>query len=294
MSCRFLLPALGILSAVNFPNIPNAEAFRGTMVHTALWPKEEPVLAGKRVAVIGTGSSGVQLITHVAPEVSHLYVFQRTPNWVLPLNNKPISEERAEELRSKYADIYKRLLAAPNGYIHTESMQKGGDLTEEQRREFFEELWQAAGLRFFSGNFKDLITNKAVNDSLNRYLSEKIRARIKDPKLAERLVPTDHGFGTKRPPLDSGYFEVFERDNVTLIDARNERIQQICETGIVTDKSQYDVDVIVIATGFDALTGAFERVDIRGLKGENSRSTGRRAREPTSACSATAFLTCSW
>lgn len=269
MSCKFLLPALGILSAPIYPNIPGRDVYSGTMLLTALWPKEKVDLAGKRVAVVGTGASGVQLVSEIAGVVSKLYVFQRTPNWCLPLNNKPISDERSRELRANARTIYERLIAAPNGYIHAEPQMNGADLTAQERRSFYDNLWRQSGLRFFSGNFKDMITDRTVNDSVNEYLAETIRGRIKDPKLAEKLVPRDHGFGTKRPPLEKGYYEAFNQDNVVLVDMREEPIREFSKNGIVTTKEEYPCDVIVIATGFDALTGALERVDIRGVEGKN-------------------------
>jgi cation diffusion facilitator CzcD-associated flavoprotein CzcO len=267
MSCRFLITALGILSAPYFPPIAGRERFRGPQHHTGLWPAEGVDLAGKRVAVIGTGSSGVQFITEVAPQVAQLLVFQRTANWCMPLNNRKISPEGAAEIHRDQRAIYDRLLAAPNGYIHGECTEAGADATEDERRRHLDRLWGMSGLRFFTVNYRDMLVSREVNASISAYLAERIRARVKDPALAEKLIPKDHGFAMKRPPLDSGYYEAYNRDNVTLIDASDERITSFDEAGIITTGSTYEVDVIVFATGFDALTGALERVDIRGPSG---------------------------
>ena len=275
MACRFLVTALGILSAPYSPPIPHRERFRGPLHHTGLWPAEGVDLDGKRVAVIGTGSSGVQFITEVASRVAELRVFQRTPNWCMPLNNRKITAERAEEIRRDHREIHARLLAAPNGYIHGECLQSGLDATEEERRRYFDRLWSMSGLRFFTVNYRDMMVSREVNASVSAYLAEKIRERVKDPELAEKLIPTDHGFAMKRPPLESGYYEAYNRDNVHLIDARDERILRFEETGIATTRRSYEVDVIVLATGFDALTGALERIDIRGTSGHTLKEHWR-------------------
>jgi cation diffusion facilitator CzcD-associated flavoprotein CzcO len=275
MTCTFLVTALGILSAPYFPPIADRDRFRGPQHHTGLWPPEGVELAGKRVAVIGTGSSGVQFITEVAKDVAQLHVFQRTPNWCMPLNNRPISGARAEEIRRDREAIHKRLLAAPNGYIHGECEIAGADVPEAERQRHFDRLWEMGGLRFFTANYRDMMVSREVNASISAYLAKRIRERVRDPELAKRLIPVDHGFAMKRPPLDSGYYEVYNRDNVHLIDARDERIVGFDETGIVTSRRGYEVDVIVFATGFDALTGALERVDIRGPSGRSLKDHWR-------------------
>jgi cation diffusion facilitator CzcD-associated flavoprotein CzcO len=275
MSCRFLVTALGILSAPYFPPIPGRELFRGPQHHTGLWPAEGVELTGKRVAVVGTGSSGVQFITQVASEVAQLHVFQRTPNWCMPLNNRRIDSDRAEQIRRQQKEIHQKLLAAPNGYIHGECTESGQQASDEERRRHLDRLWSMSGLRFFTANYRDMMVSREVNGAVSAYLAEKIKARLKNPDLAERLIPTDHGFAMKRPPLDSGYYEAYNRDNVNLVDARDEPIVAFDEKGIVTTRRAYEVDVIVIATGFDALTGALERVDIRSPAGHSIKEHWR-------------------
>lgn len=275
VSCRFLITALGVLSAPQFPNIPGLEDFEGETYHTGLWPADPVPLEGKRIAVIGTGSSGVQFISAVAGEAGELVVFQRTPNWCVPINNRKLSPDRVRDLKAGYRDLYERLQAAPTAYVHVPREESAFDLSDEARRAVYDELWAGSGLRFVGANFRDLLTSKAANDTTCAYVAAKIRERVKDPAVADKLVPSDHGFGTKRPPCEHQYFEAFNRPNVRLIDTSSEPIARIVPTGIETAQGVYPVDMIVLATGFDALTGALDRIDIRGEGGERLKDHWR-------------------
>jgi cation diffusion facilitator CzcD-associated flavoprotein CzcO len=271
VSCRFLITALGVLSAPQFPKIPGLDDFQGETYHTGLWPSEPVQTEGKKIAVIGTGSSGVQFISAVAEEAGELVVFQRTPNWCVPINNRKLPPDRVQELKAGHRQLYERLMAAPTAYVHVPRQESALDLSDEERAAVFDQLWAGSGLRFFGANFRDLLTTREANDATCAYVEAKIRERITDPAVADKLVPTDHGFGTKRPPCEQGYFEAFNRANVRLVDTSEEPIQRVLATGLETSESVYPVDMIVLATGFDALTGALDRIDIEGVNGEMLR-----------------------
>ncbi|SJZ31148.1 Predicted flavoprotein CzcO associated with the cation diffusion facilitator CzcD [Enhydrobacter aerosaccus] len=264
---RFLITAIGPLSAPTMPNIPGANDFKGECYHTGLWPQHEVTFAGKRVAVIGTGASGVQAITEIAKTVGHLTVFQRTPNWCTPLRNSRISPEEMEKIRARYDDIFRRCRETWGCFIHTADQRNAMDLTPEEREAVFEELYNQPGFSFWQGNFRDALIDKAANDEMTRFVVKKIRARVKDQKIADKLIPTNHGYGTRRVPLESGYYEVYNQPNVRLVDLRETPIERITAKGVKTSDAEYEFDMIIFATGFDAITGAFDRIDIRGVGG---------------------------
>jgi cation diffusion facilitator CzcD-associated flavoprotein CzcO len=263
---RFLVAAAGILSAPQFPDIPGLENFQGEWHHTGLWPKEPVDFAGKRVAIIGTGSSGIQVIQEIGPKVEHLTVFQRTPNWATPINNGSITQERMNELRGSYEELYAKTQSSDGCFIVDARHQSALDVSDEERLAHYEYMWNAPGLSFFSENFQDIWTDKAANDTLVEFLTGKIRARVKDPVVANKLIPRE-SFGMKRPPLENGYYEVFNQDHVDLVNLGDEPIIRFNAGGIETERGQLDVDIIIIATGFDAFTGAFTRMGIAGVGG---------------------------
>jgi cation diffusion facilitator CzcD-associated flavoprotein CzcO len=264
---RYLVTALGILSAPAFPKIPGLEDFRGTWAHTGLWPADGVDFAGKKVAVIGTGSSGVQIIPIIAKEAESLTVFQRRPNWCTPINNFEITGERMQDIRNRIDEIFEATQLSPSGSPHRPMMESSLDLEPEERRRRFEKLYDSPGLVMALGNFRDVALNKEANDNCTAYIAERIRARVNDPAVADRLIPTDHGFGQKRPPLENGYYEVFNEPHVSLVATLEEPMVRFTETGIETESGHYDVDVIVFATGFDAVVGSYNRIDIRGEGG---------------------------
>jgi cation diffusion facilitator CzcD-associated flavoprotein CzcO len=270
---RFLITAIGPLSAPTMPTIPGVGDFRGEAYHTGLWPHEPVSFAGKRVAVIGTGATGVQAITEIARTVGHLTVFQRTPNWCAPLHNSPIDPEAQAAIKARYPEIFAACRESFGCFIHKHDPRNALDVSPEVREAFYEQRYAEPGFGIWMGNFRDILIDQAANDTITAFMREKIRQRVKDPALAEKLIPTNHGFGTRRVPLESGYYEVFNQDNVRLVDLRDTPIVRITPTGIETTDANYAFDMIVYATGFDAITGSFDRIDIRGTGGQRLRDT---------------------
>ncbi|OCB22437.1 flavin-containing monooxygenase [Mycobacterium intracellulare] len=264
---RFLITALGILSAPQFPSAPGLSDYRGEAYHTGLWPDEEISFAGKRVAVIGTGSSGVQIAPIVAREADHLTVFQRTPNWCTPINNKAIDAERAAELRRTMGEIYEATLRSPAGGIYSPTPGSLLAASPDEQRAHLDRLYSAPGLSMVLNNFADVGMDVAANTIVTDYLAAKIKERVDDPAIAELLIPTDHYFGQKRPPLEDGYYEIFNRDNVTLISTEEEPIERFTESGLRTNLRDHEFDMIILATGFEAVVGSYNRIDIRGRNG---------------------------
>jgi cation diffusion facilitator CzcD-associated flavoprotein CzcO len=264
---RFLITAIGALSAPTMPTIPGMADFKGQSFHTGLWPKEKVEFAGKRVAVIGTGASGVQTIQEVAKTAAQLTVFQRTPNWCAPLHNRQISAEEMAEIRTRYDEIFQRCQETVSCFLHTTHPRNTFDDTAEERRAFLEKLYGEPGFGIWVGNYQDLLTSRAANEEVSRFVADKIRQRVKDQKVAELLIPKNHGFGTRRVPLETRYYECYNQPNVKLVDSKATPIERITPTGIKTSDAEYEFDIIIYATGFDALRGAFDRIDFRGANG---------------------------
>ena len=264
---RFLITAVGVLSAPTMPRIPGVESFRGQSCHTHYWPKEPVKFEGKRVAVIGTGATAVQTITEVAKTAGHLTVFQRTPQWCAPLHNAKIAQEEMRRIRSNYAEIFARCQETYGCFIHSTDPRSALEVTPEEREAFWEKLYGEPGFGIWMGNFRDIMVDRQANALISDFVARKIRQRVKDPAVAEKLIPKNHGFGTRRVPLESGYYEVYNQPNVKLVDINETPIARITPTGIKTSEAEYEFDIIIYATGFDAITGAFDRIDIRGLDG---------------------------
>ncbi len=264
---RFLVTAIGVLSAATMPRIPGVDTFRGQSCHTHYWPKEPVKFDGKRVAVIGTGATGVQTITEVAKTVGHLTVFQRTPQWSAPLHNAKIGQEEMRRIRANYTEIFARCQQTYGCFIHATDPRATLEVTQEEREAFWEKLYGEPGFGIWMGNFRDILVDREANALISDFVARKIRQRVKDPAVAEKLIPKNHGFGTRRVPLESGYFEVYNQPNVKLVDITETPIECITPTGIKTSDAEYEFDIIIYATGFDAITGAFDRIDIRGVDG---------------------------
>jgi cation diffusion facilitator CzcD-associated flavoprotein CzcO len=264
---RYLITAIGPLSAPTMPTIPGIDSFKGQSCHTARWPKEGLDYAGKRVAVIGTGATGVQTIQEVAKTAGSLTIFQRTPNWCAPLHNGPISKEEMAEIRKTYPDIFRRCQETFACFLHTPDPRKTGEVTPEEREALWEKLYSSKGFGMWQGNFRDILTDRKANALLSDFVARKIRQRVKDQAVADRLIPKNHGFGTRRVPLETKYYEVYNQPNVTLVDIKETPIERITPTGLVVDGKDYAFDIIIYATGFDAITGSFDRIDIRGANG---------------------------
>ena len=266
-TCRFLVTAIGPLSAPTMPRIDGIDDFKGQSCHTARWPHESVSFEGKRVAVIGTGATGIQTIQEVAKTASHLTVFQRTPNWCAPLHNAQISAEEMAEIRTRYPEIFERCRETFACFLHTPDPRATTEVTAEERDAKWEQLYGNRGFGMWQGNFRDILVDRQANALVSDFVAGKIRQRVKDPAVAEKLIPKNHGFGTRRVPLETRYYEVYNQPNVALVDIKETPIERITATGIKTSAADYGFDIIIYATGFDAITGAFDRIDFQGVGG---------------------------
>jgi cation diffusion facilitator CzcD-associated flavoprotein CzcO len=266
-SSRFLITAIGPLSTPTLPRIEGRDSFEGQSFHTARWPKQPVDFRGKRVAVIGTGATGVQTIQTIAGEVGHLTVFQRTPNWCAPLHNGKIDAETQKKIKAGYPEMFARCRETFACFIHTPDPRGAFEVSEEEREAFYEKLYGERGFGIWQGNFRDILIDRGANATISDFVARKIRQRVKDQRVAEKLIPKNHGFGTRRLPLETHYYEVYNRDNVELVDLTDTPIQRITPAGIKTSDKEYAFDIIIFATGFDAITGAFDRIDFRGAGG---------------------------
>ncbi len=239
MRAQFLIAAVGILSARNIPPFEGVDSFKGESFHTSRWPREKVDFTGKRVAVIGTGATAVQMIPIVAKEVGHLTVFQRTANYCAPLRNSLVDEATQRRFKATYPEIHKRCKETTGGFLHDFDRRAALDLTREERRAVYEQLWALPGFGKWLGNFRDIMTDRVANEDFAEFVREKIRARVKDPAVVEKLVPKDHPFGSKRVPLETEYYEAYNRDNVLLIDIKETPIERITPKGIKTSDREY-------------------------------------------------------
>ncbi len=269
---RFVVTSMGPLSAPTLPDIEGMDSFEGESFHTFWWPKEPVQLEGKRVGIIGTGATGIQVIGEIADKVGELTVFQRRPNWSSPLNNSPISEGEMAQIRTRYDEIFANCAASPSGFEHLPDRRGFWNLTREERVAFWDELYATSGFAILAGNFSEIYVDEEANKEISDYIADRIRQRVHDPETAEKLIPKDHGFGMQRLPLETHYFEAYNRENVHLVDITESPIERITPVGIETAGESFDLDIIIYATGFDAITGAYDRLDIRGVEGQESRA----------------------
>ena len=265
---QFLITSVGILSAGYVPEFEGKNTFKGFSCHTGRWPKQGVDLAGKRVGVIGTGASGVQLITEIAKEVSHLTVFQRTANFCAPLRNSLIDDETQKSIKSSYPEIFRKCMETAGSFVHEFDPRSAMSVSPEERLEKYESLWQESGFKKWLSNFYDVMLPGEANEDYAEFFRNKIRERVNDPDVAEMLVPKGHMFGSKRLPCESGYYEVYNQDNVLLVDVKSAPIERITPNGIRTKDAEYELDVIIFATGFDAVTGSLSRLHIEGEGGQ--------------------------
>ena len=266
---RFVVSATGCLSVPITPDIPGADTFTGEVYHTGNWPHETVDFTGKRVGVIGTGSSGIQSIPEIAKQADQLYVFQRTPSYSVPAQNQPLQPELRERIKARYQEFREQNKKMMIGWGARFPRNDGHvfDLPPKEREEQFERHWNLGGLLFI-GAFGDLVTDEAANEEACEFVRKKIRQTVKDPEVAERLSPDTRIF-CKRVCADTGYFETYNRDNVHLVDVSEAPIQQITARGLQTSEALYELDCLVYATGFDAMTGALDRIDICGKGGRS-------------------------
>jgi cation diffusion facilitator CzcD-associated flavoprotein CzcO len=264
---KFLITAVGCLSSANIPNVPGLESFAGDWYHTGQWPHGGVDFSGKRVGLVGTGSTGIQAAPVIAETAAHLTVFQRTANYSVPARNVPLTEAFKRYVKENSADIRQVMHSTPNGHPFIISDRLALASTPEERYALYEQAWEKGGLQF-RATFQDLMVSKEANDTAAEFIKGKIRQIVKDPATAEKLADIDHPYAAKRPPIDTNYFETFNRDNVTLVDVRAAPIERITPEGIRTTQAEYPLDIIVFATGFDAMTGPMLRMDIRGVAGK--------------------------
>ena len=268
LTCRFVVLAIGLLSAPTLPRLEGMDDFKGRSFHTYYWPHEPVELAGKKVAVIGTGATAIQIIGEIADKVSELTVFQRRPNWSAPLNNSRISEKEMADIRSRYDEIFAACTRSPGGFEHEPDRRGFYEVTREERLALWDKLYEEPGFGIWLANFKEIFMDEAANAEFSAYIADRIRRRVKDPETAETLIPRDHGFGVQRVPLETNYLEAYNRDNVHLVDISKTPIERVTENGLRTTARDYEFDIIVYATGFDAITGAYDLIDITGIGGE--------------------------
>ena len=268
VTARFLVSAVGCLSAANVPTIPGLDQFEGDWYHTGAWPHDGVDFTGKGVGLIGTGSTGIQATPVIAAEADHLTVFQRTPNYTVPARNFPLTDDQLRDIKDHYAEIRRKCRASFGGFPYDPSDKSAMEVSDDEREATYENLWaEEGGFKFIYGSYNDLLVNEASNDTASDFIRRKIRETVTDPEVAETLMPKDYPYGTKRPPIDTDYYETFNRDNVTLVDLRKTPIMEITPNGIRTTGRDYELDVIVFATGFDAMTGSLLRIDIEGANG---------------------------
>ena len=267
VSAKFFISAVGCLSTAQIPNVKGLESFGGKWYHTGAWPHEGVDFTGMRVGIIGTGSSGIQAIPVIAAQAAHLTVFQRTPNFTVPARNGPMSAEFQRQVKANAGEIRQKNRESFIGMPFDVPEKSALEATPEERKRVYDDLWQVGGFRFLFSSYNDLILNQDANDTAAEYVRERIREMVRDPATAEKLSPRDYPIATKRPPIDTDYYETFNRDNVTLVDLKASPIQEITRTGIRTRDADYELDAIVFATGFDAMTGSLFKLNIRGKGG---------------------------
>ncbi len=269
ISTRFLLPALGFASKPYIPDIPGIEDFEGEWFHTARWPQKDIDLDGRKVALIGTGASGVQVAQEAAKSAETLTLFQRTPILALPMRQEQLTKEDQEHEKHCYPAIFEQRRQTSGGFECQSLEVSALEVDEKERNAHFEDLWQRGGLRFWYQNFADLLINREANRHAYDFWRDKVRARIADPDLADKLAPSEppHPFGTKRPSLEQGYYEIFAQDNVALVDLKANPITRVGPHAIKTEDGEVECDLIVFATGFDAGRGGLIDMNITGREG---------------------------
>ncbi|WP_078343097.1 flavin-containing monooxygenase [Mycobacteroides chelonae] len=274
VTARFCVMATGALSTANMPDIPGRDSFAGELYHTGHWPTAGVDFTGKRIGIIGTGSSGIQLVPIAAQTAGELFVFQRTANYSVPAGNTVITPQRRAEVKASYDERRRQSRASGGGSPHQAHPKKTLEITAEERRAAFEQRWDLGGV-LFGKTFPDQTTDMRANDEARAFFEEKVRAVIDDPADADVLIPTDHPIGTKRICTDTNYFQTFNQDHVHVVDLRTSPIESIDSGGITTTAQHYRLDMIVFATGFDAMTGSLNRIDIRGRGGKTLQDTWR-------------------
>ena len=266
VTAQYVISAAGCLSAARVPEIPGLENFTGKQYHTGHWPHEPVDFTGQRVGVIGTGSSGIQIIPVLARQAKAVTVFQRTPNFSIPAWNRPLPREDQQVWKAQYAENRERARSTRSGILYDYSQRAAFAVDETERQQEYERRWARGGANF-THSFNDIYSDRQANDTAAEFVRGKIRDLVKNPTVAALLSPTDHAIGTKRICVDTDYYETFNQDHVDLVSLKATPIQEIVPTGIRTESATYELDSIVFATGYDAVTGSLDRIDIRGKGG---------------------------
>jgi cyclohexanone monooxygenase len=275
LSARFCITAVGCLSVPKLPEIDGLDDFEGPAHHTGLWPQGGVDLAGRRVGVIGTGSSGVQVIPQIARQAASVTIFQRTANYVVPAQNHPLSAAQVVDHKDRFADLRRDAELLGGALDRGAHLPRALDVSDEERDRRYRESWAKGGLSFMAA-FRDLLTSQAANDTAAEFVRRRIRERVLDPAVADALCPTDHPFASKRLCVDIDYFETYNRPNVELVDLRVDPIDRVTPTGVrMANGRELRFDVLVFATGFDAMTGALLAIDIQGRGGRSLREAWR-------------------
>ena len=274
---RFVVLCTGFASKPYVPDLPGLADFRGDWHHTAWWPQTATDMTGLRVGVLGTGASGVQVVQEAAKVADQVTVFQRTPILALPMQQRRLTSVEQDQAKERYPQIFGTRLETDSGFGYGPMEDSVFSVSEPERLAMFEKLWNEGGFRFWAGNYRDVIIDQEANRLAYDFWCEKTRARIDDAKVADLLAPVDppHPFGVKRPSLEQDYYEAFNQDNVSLVDLRSAPIENLTPTGVRTTAGEHDVDLLVMATGFDAVTGGLTSIDLQGCRGDTLRDHWR-------------------
>ncbi|WP_418320853.1 flavin-containing monooxygenase [Piscinibacter sakaiensis] len=266
VGARFVISAAGCLSASRVPDLPGLASFSGKWYHTGNWPREDVDFSGKRVGVIGTGSSGIQIIPMLAKQAAQLTVFQRTPNFSIPAWNRPLPVDEQDAWKANFAEHRRKAKASKSAILYDYSQRSALEVDDQERKAEYDRRW-ARGGNNFTHSFNDLLLNKEANKTASDYVRGKIHSIVKDPQKAKLLAPVDHGLGTKRVCVDSDYYATYNLPHVSLVDLRSSPISEIVPDGVCAGSQLHQLDALVFATGYDAVTGALDRIDIRGRNG---------------------------
>jgi len=268
VSAKYFISAVGALSSANLPQFKGLETFQGRHYHTSAWPHEGVDFTNRRVAVVGTGATGVQAIPTISEQAKQLTVFQRTPNFCWPARHGKVDPDVVKARKADYDGIRERLQSSYFGFEMAFIPKSVFDDSPQERERVWDAMWYQGGFPFWIANYQDVFFSKEANDECVDYMARKIREKVKDPAIAEKLIPKNHPYGTKRQPLDSNYYETFNKPNVRLVDVNETPIQEVTPKGIRTSEREYEFDIIVFATGFDAMTGPLKKIKIRGRGGQ--------------------------
>lgn len=268
-TARYLITGIGVLSNPTLPNVPGVEDFKGTSFHTSRWPHDDVNFDGQRIGIIGTGATAIQAIPEIAKALGSgsLTVFQRTPNWAIPLHNAKISSDEMQDIRGGYPQLFEMLQKTRMSFMHDANSDSVWEASEAEREALWERLYSEKGFGMWLSNYKEILRDQQANDLVSAFIANKIRGRVNDPEVAETLIPKNHGFGSRRVPMETHYYEAYNRSNVRLVDLNKTPIERITEKGINTSTESFDFDMIIYATGFDAVTGAFDAIDFTGTGG---------------------------